>query len=215
MKNINAHYLPEADGLSGRELQNLVAETVGAHPVSCVNWSEYPYAPEVSVRVAFTDKALVVMFEVEEENVRAVATENNGPVWEDSCVEVFLANPVGEGYFNFEINCIGTKLAARRTSRHDAEHFGPEKMEKIICHTSLPHEPIDAENGRWSLVEVIPFELIGLDSAPSSLRANFYKCGDKCRTPHFLSWSPIGLPSPDFHCPQFFGELTLPLSFRA
>jgi hypothetical protein len=38
---------------------------------------------------------------------------------------------------------------------------------------------------------------------------NLYKCGDKCDTPHFLSWSPIGLPQPDFHCPDFFGEIVL------
>lgn len=209
MKNMNAHYLPEADGLSGRELQNLVAEAVVAHPVSCVNWSEYPYAPNVSVRVAFTDMALVVMFEVDEENVRAVSTESNGPVWEDSCVEVFLSDPAGEGYFNFEINCIGTKLAAHRKSRTDAEHFSAEKMDRILCHSSLPHEVIDSDGGSWSLVEVIPFELLGLNAAPASLKMNFYKCGDKCRTPHFLSWSPIDLPSPDFHCPQFFGEVVL------
>ena len=34
-----------------------------------------------------------------------------------------------------------------------------------------------------------------------------YKCGDKLQTPHFLSWAPIDLPKPKFHCPEFFGEL--------
>jgi len=40
-----------------------------------------------------------------------------------------------------------------------------------------------------------------------TMRANFYKCGDKLQTPHFLSWAPIDLPKPKFHCPEFFGEL--------
>ncbi len=37
--------------------------------------------------------------------------------------------------------------------------------------------------------------------------ANFYKCGDKLRTPHFLSWNKIEIEKPDFHRPDFFGEL--------
>ena len=39
------------------------------------------------------------------------------------------------------------------------------------------------------------------------MRANFYKCGDKLTTPHFLSWNKIDLPSPCFHCPPFFGQI--------
>ncbi len=38
-------------------------------------------------------------------------------------------------------------------------------------------------------------------------RANFYKCGDKQHTPHFLSWNKIDLPEPCFHCPEFFGKI--------
>ena len=41
-----------------------------------------------------------------------------------------------------------------------------------------------------------------------TMRANFYKCGDLLQTPHFLSWAPIDLPQPKFHCPEFFGEVT-------
>ena len=56
-----------------------------------------------------------------------------------------------------------------------------------------------------------PSHLIGLDPAnlPHSIRANFYKCGDKTAHPHYLSWSPIDTPKPDFHRPDFFGELLL------
>ena len=39
------------------------------------------------------------------------------------------------------------------------------------------------------------------------MKANFYKCGDKLQTPHFLSWNRIDLPSPNFHRPDFFGTL--------
>jgi hypothetical protein len=41
-----------------------------------------------------------------------------------------------------------------------------------------------------------------------TIKGNFYKCGDKTSVPHFLSWNPIILPSPDFHRPDFFGEFS-------
>jgi hypothetical protein len=41
------------------------------------------------------------------------------------------------------------------------------------------------------------------------LRANFYKCADNTRIPHYVSWNPIEVASPDFHRPEFFGELLL------
>ena len=57
----------------------------------------------------------------------------------------------------------------------------------------------------------IPFSLIGIDKhhIPTSLKANFYKCGDLTAHTHFLSWSPIDAPKPDFHRPDFFGTLEL------
>ena len=151
------------------------------------------------------------MFEVNEDHVRAVAMEDNGPVWEDSCVEFFVQAPDGKHYTNFEMNCAGTMLAALRTSRHDPEKFSDEQFAAIRRITSLPHEPVDSrsEGQSWWAIEVIPFEAFGYSSKPSSLRANLYKCGDKCDQPHFLSWSPIGLPQPDFHCPDFFGTIEL------
>ena len=58
---------------------------------------------------------------------------------------------------------------------------------------------------------MIPFRLIGIDAGhlPARIRANFYKCGDKTAHPHFLSWSPVSTEKPDFHRPEFFGELYL------
>ena len=41
----------------------------------------------------------------------------------------------------------------------------------------------------------------------AEMRANFYKCGDKTVTPHYLAWNPIHTPAPAFHRPQDFGRL--------
>ena len=63
----------------------------------------------------------------------------------------------------------------------------------------------------WEVALVIPYSAFFMHNITSldgkAIRANFYKCGDKLQTPHFLSWNPIDLEKPNFHCPEFFGML--------
>jgi hypothetical protein len=210
-RHIEALFIRNIETLRNEEVRLVMRDRLEPNPVDCVNWKAYPYAPKVNFRIAHSDEALALLFEVEEDHLRAVTTSSNGPVWEDSCVEFFVKNPEGEGYFNFEINCIGTALAAFRRSRTDADHFDEERMARVRHFGSLPNEPIDreGEGQRWWMVEIIPFSLLGLENAPQSLKCNFYKCGDGCREPHFLSWSPIASTEPNFHCPEFFGVVDL------
>jgi hypothetical protein len=208
MNKIKAQYIAGVESLSNEALHQALS-ALDKHEIGCVNWAEFPYKPSAGFHIAYSDKAVAIMFEVTEDHVRAVAMENNGPVWEDSCVETFIKDPVGEGYYNIEVNCIGTKLAAHRLSRTDFELFDESRLSEIRCRGSLPHQKTDIQNQEWTLLKVIPFSVLGLDKAPQSLNVNFYKCGDNCRQPHYLSWSPIALEKPNFHCPEFFGEIIL------
>ena len=210
MNTLKSTYVNGIETLEDDALRQALA-SLESHAIANVNWAEYPYAPEVKFHIAHSDKAVAILFEVNEAHVRAAAMENNGPVWQDSCVEFFVLGPDGKHYTNFEMNCAGTMLAALRTSRHDPSPFGEEGFAKIRRITSLPHSPIDSrsEGQSWWAMEVIPYESFGYSSKPESIKANLYKCGDNCDQPHFLSWSPIGLPKPDFHCPEFFGKIEL------
>ena len=38
-------------------------------------------------------------------------------------------------------------------------------------------------------------------------RVNFYKCGDQLPVPHFVAWNNIQSAEPNFHLPEFFGEI--------
>ena len=210
MNKIKSTYIKGMETLSDSALRETLA-ALESHPTANVNWPEYPYAPSVDFHIANSDKAVAVMFKVTEDHVKAVAMETNGPVWEDSCVEFFVTMADGQRYMNIEMNCAGTILVGKRLSKTDAQHLTEAEISTIRRVTSLPHEPIDsrAEGQSWWAIEVIPYEIFGYDHKPESLRANLYKCGDKCDQPHFLSWSPIPLPAPNFHCPQFFGEIEL------
>lgn len=181
--------------------------------VECVNWPEtFPYAPLCSGRIARTQDALVVDFRVSGLDLRAQNLTDNGRQWEDSCVEVFIKDPEEDTYYNFEINALGKVLACSGADRHGRVARPEEEMEEILRFGQLEGGPLD-EGGIWTwrVGVVIPFELIGVDpeNLPDSIRANFYKCGDKTAHPHYLSWSPIDTPKPDFHRPEFFGELLL------
>lgn len=181
--------------------------------VACVNWPEtFPYAPLCSGRVARTKDALVVDFRVSGLDLRAQNTEDNGRQWEDSCVEVFIKDPNKADYYNFEINALGKVLACYGPVREGRTRRPQEQMKKILRFAHLEGGPLDKEGVQtWRVGVVIPFELIGVDpgNLPHSIRANFYKCGDKTAHPHYLSWSPIDTPKPDFHRPEFFGGLLL------
>ena len=181
--------------------------------VTCVNWpGTFPYVPFCSGRIARTQDALVVDFRVSGLDLRARNTEDNGRQWEDSCVEVFIQDPEKADYYNFEINALGKVLACYGPVREGRTRRPQEQMKKILRFGHLEGGPLDKDGIQtWRVGVVIPFELIGLhpDNLPHSIRANFYKCGDKTAHPHYVSWSPIDTPKPDFHRPDFFGELIL------
>ena len=197
--------------------------------VDQVNWPEtFPYAPICSGRIARTEDSLVVDFRVSGLDLRVQSTEDNGRQWEDSCVEVFIEDPDGSCYYNFEINALGKVLAATGADRHNRQFRPEEEMKEILrfaqndclaqddggsnCHPEEAKPTKDLEGlHSWRVCVVIPFWLIGIDAdkLPALIRANFYKCGDKTAHPHFLSWSPVSTEKPDFHRPEFFGELYL------
>lgn len=186
--------------------------------VNKVNWPDsFPQKPEVTVEVSNDHESLFLKWHVKGEQLRAVTTQDQGPVWEDSCVEFFCQVQGDDHYCNFECNCIGAMVGSRRKGRaEEVVPFSPDEMGRIERKCTFPREAFEEKDGwfEWEVEERIPLDLIFQSPIsnlqfPLTLKANFYKCADKTKRPHFLSWQPICLPKPDFHCPQFFGEITL------
>jgi hypothetical protein len=74
--------------------------------------------------------------------------------------------------------------------------------------------PVDGEYGAgvWTLEYRVPLglfrKLYGREIVSGHrAAANFYKCGDETEIPHYGAWSEVKTPSPDFHRPEFFGEI--------
>lgn len=187
--------------------------------VDKINWIAYPYRPSVEFSSGYSDNYLWLLYEVENDFFRAKAQADQEAVWEDSCVEFFVStgkvveNEYGSAedivYRNFEFNALGTCLSAVG-NLGQREFLKPEEMKQILRFPGLNMEklPIEGEEFNWKLAVAIPLILLGLQPG-SSFKANFYKCGDLTRKPHFLSLYRIESESPDFHLPQFFGKMEL------
>lgn len=211
MKRIKVPYLKTLDVLDLTSIGFLMEEKAHRESIDVINWDAYPYKPIVAFDVARGDKDLYIRYFVKGNSLRAIHMADNSPVHQDSCVEFFMQVPGESTYMNFEFNCIGTCDVARRRSRQDKTSLTEEEYARIRRQSSLKHTAFDEIQGvqSWELIVAIPFSLMGLDPnfLPEKIMANFYKCADNTAYPHFVSWNPIDLPEPDFHCPRFFGEL--------
>ncbi len=182
--------------------------------IGTVNWSSFPYRPDVKFRIAYTPHALLLHYWVTEASVRALYAQDGEAVWSDSCVE-FFSIPGGDGvYYNIECNCIGTILMQAGTERSDRQSAPEETTALIKRWASLGNQPFEEriEETTWEVALVIPYEVFFQHSINSlegrNVAANFYKCGSGLQTPHYLTWNPVGTTKPDFHQPLYFGLLS-------
>lgn len=174
--------------------------------------------PATAVKIAYDETAIYVMFRVVDRYVRAVAGKHQGRVWEDSCVEFFFTpgTDTAAGYFNVEMNCGGTMLFHYNTAPRSGTIEIPANDCAAIprAHT-LPRivDPEIRDAVTWIVDYAIPITILKRYCTVSQpepavvWRANFYKCADHTSHPHWLTWSPVDHPRPDFHRPEAFGFL--------
>jgi len=176
------------------------------------NWVEAD-GVDVSFNIEHRGSSILLRYIVREPQVRAVNTGFNSAVWEDSCVEFFLALDGDPNYYNFEFSAIGTVLGGYGPDRNKRQQLPEILLEQVQTMPSLGNEIIENLAGdiQWELDIVIPVSVLIHndleDLAGMKARANFYKCGDGLKKPHFLSWKPVATDKPDFHRPDFFGDL--------
>lgn len=167
------------------------------------------YGQMIYAKTGGADEGIYIHLVSFEKDPVSIETEHNGAVWEDSCLECFFSLQTPgkpyKGYMNIECNSNGVSLIACGQDR-DARNF-------IV---DLGLEPFDIKLNKtddmWELFEFVPLaslkSLFDVDeiNEDTIARGNFYKCDENAGAP-FGMWSAVLLPEPDFHQPDFFGEL--------
>ena len=196
------------------------------HSLEFLNWEAgWPYKPEVAFRIWHSGSVLHLEYKVKEQSIRAVETHDGSDVYKDSCVEFFFQPlPDDPHYYNFEFNAAGTMVLSWRTGRMDPEHASPEVLASVKREVAIEDAAFvpSVEGGRvgfeerpakgpWALRADIPVEALWRSGIRSfsglRARANFYKCGDALKVPHFVTFAPIDTAKPDYHRPEFFTDL--------
>lgn len=180
--------------------------------VELFKWSDNGYRPATAAYVSRTSEALHVRMLSFEKEILVRTLRDNGPVWCDSCLEMFLRPfPEDERYINFEVNPAGAMVMDLHQTRSKKEALVSRYRKRLGL--SVFRETGD---GSWGVDFAVPFSMLceiygrACDAgAINEMYANFYKCGDETRTPHFGMWNEIKSDTPDFHRPEFFGKLEL------
>ncbi len=212
IRRIDSELLPDCNK------HKAVWQTCPPAQIDCDNTWEMTFIPKTAVKLCYDDSYLYLLYTVRDKFVRCLTNHLNGEVWKDACVEFFFSpgmNPPG-GYFNLEVNCGGTIcMGYQKTPRGTSILITQEDAQKIkICHSLPPViEQEIAHPIGWTIEIGLPFNILdhyaNVKPPHSGVawKANFYKCAENNSHPHWLSWKQIDSPTPDFHLPEFFGEV--------
>lgn len=178
------------------------------HRLNNYHWeSDPPYRPNTYFKMGIVSEDLVAMLKCYEESPRAAFTGRDDPIYRDSCLEFFVAPLENrDEYVNVEMNANGAFLC----------EFGKGKLDRVLVSSLTASSPIvesfkgDDMNGAYwgvtaKLTKSFLRELYKTDEINfTTVKANFYKCGDDCEIPHYIAFSPVTTLPPGFHNPECF-----------
>jgi hypothetical protein len=204
----------EAPGPPAAFLDDAAWETVVPMPPFRRSEDAGPARWPTTVRLALARATLHVRFDCEDDDPWGTYLRRDDPLYEQEVVEVFLA--VGDAdparYYEFEVSPVGSLLDAvvtnpgtsRRDLRADLGWNCPGLSWRA---TAFP------EAAFWRAELAIPLRSLTDSRASGTWRANFHRIErPRGGTDEFSSWSPTLVSPPDFHKPERFGVLRLPVS---
>lgn len=176
------------------------------------------FKPGVEAKMMYDSENVYVIFRVKDKHVRSLVQEYNGNVSGDACVEFFFSpdSALPERYFNLEVNAGGTPLIFYVTKPWTGfNKLEADDIRQIEIAHSLPSkiDPEISEEVTWTLEYRVPlsmlkkFSNVTMPGPGVRWRANFYKTASQSTNPHWITWSYVDNPRPNFHLPQFFGTL--------
>ncbi len=170
--------------------------------ISSQRWKEFYEPINTTFKMLRGPEGISVLMHTDEKNLRAECTEQNGDVYQDSCMEFFFKpDPWDANYINFEINPQKIMHIGLGKDRHNRRLIDTDR--EVFKLESIPND------GDWSLKFYIPdsFLLEYFERIADVCRGNFYKCGELTGHSHFATWSEVEVAKPDFHLADFFGVI--------
>lgn len=210
MKPFNIPFLTSASGSPQIEQVSMALDQQEKHPINIIPWPLFSYKPDVVFSIGHDGNNIFLKYYVQENAVAAVHRKTNGPVYKDSCVELFIDFNDEQGYYNVEFNCAGTGHVGFGKAKDNRALIPGALVEEIKYQALFTTATSKAFPFKWELSLIIPLgvfcyhELGNLNN--KACRVNFYKCGDELPVPHYLSWAEMSSAEPNFHLPQFFGD---------
>ena len=159
---IEARFIRKIEQFRDNDIRLVLRDGVAAHsvslPIEADDIERNNHSSIASFRVAHSDDALVVMFEVEEDNTH-----------DESRVSITIEHPAGESIFNFD----ATRTGSLHASHQDAP-LPEEVLSQIRIFGSFADTKSEAtdKDNKWWLIMIIPFPVLGLNSTPNMLRCN-------------------------------------------
>ena len=184
-------------------------------PVAAIDsyvWDTNGYKPEsYAAMFAVENEGIHSLLWSFEENIRCECTKRDDPVYTDSCLELFLMPIEGDSrYINFEVNKKGVYLSQIGTCREDRRFIKElTDLEPVIYPMEIEEDGKTAWGYEIIISEEFISELYQSDFSifEAEMKGNFYKCGDLADKPHYGAHFPVETSSPDFHRPEFFGNI--------
>ncbi|WP_454801201.1 carbohydrate-binding family 9-like protein [Mucilaginibacter phyllosphaerae] len=208
--NVNIPYLNGFDDLYNLEDVSKVLDGYERMHIKHAPWANGGKLPSASFALAYGSNEIYLKYYVAEHTLKAEYSKFNDPVFEDSCVEFFVAFDDDASYYNLEFNCMGT-CRAQYGQHKTGRTFLPVSLLKTIKHQTLIKNNT-VGNIQWELTLCIPKKIFKyhprLSFADSRAKVNLFKCGDGLPEPHFLCWNRIEAQKPEFHLSRFFKEIT-------
>ncbi len=209
MNSITVPYLP---GISYRDPSDVLTNIFPPTQLHQLNYEPWPgdgAQPIAEFNIGYGEDAIYLKFSVNEKHYRSVHTQDNEPVYEDSCVEFFIGFGDDKAYYNFEFNAGGAALAGwGENKQRELLDVALLSNIKRFSDVAIAGHPLPFS---WQLLIAMPFTVFSKHQITTlkntTCRANFYKCGDKLPEPHYLCWNNIAADQPNFHLSQYFGEI--------
>ena len=181
-------------------------------------WFKERKTYQTDIKMLWSANYFYVLFNCEDDNIQSVHTHYNDTVCRDSCVEIFISPDPDNisDYYTFEINCCGVMYNKHYNYlKKNDEQWYPAgvKLGRSIHSTKFMSKDNPGIKN-WVIELAIPFYLfdglVGKNSNPpingTVWRLNSMRCGDAIYKQWGI-WSDNKNELPNFHLPQFFGEI--------